>query len=245
MLPLTVLIEIVTFRVNGVALFESNAFFLVSAVPWLAMVVLSGTERFGRVGSTLSFLSLLAGVIATFPEVANHSWLTLTALAVLALVDGRSAEQRLNGALIARVQVATVLFYSGLHKLVSGIWFDGTMLRSMPKLSESIPITILERAFQVLGASSAADAAFTVASNVTWLSELITGLGMLFAPVASLAMWLAIFMLFVIELAAHEFIFGSVMLILVSMSFRTRWIRGLCLLAIGALVCQLFWATIA
>lgn len=244
MLPFTVFIEIVSLKANGAAIFDSSAFFLISAVPWFAIVVLSGTERYGRIGSSLAFLSLLIGIVMTFPDVSNHSWLTLASLGVLSLLDGRSPSQRLHGALVARVQVAAVLFYSGLHKFASGLWFDGTMLGSTTRFSESGPIVLLERAFHAVGVASAPETALTFASNATWLGEVTTGLGLLIAPVAVPAMILAILMLIVIEVAAHEFIFGAVMLILLSMSFNARWVCGLCLLAVATVGVRVLWMMI-
>lgn len=238
LIPLTVLLEIVQLRAGATEMFASSPVFLAAALPWLAIVLLSGTKRFGRLGSSLAFLSLLIGIIITFPSISNHSWLTLTVLAVLALLDGRSPSQRVNAALVARVQVAAVLFYSGLQKLAAGLWLDGTMLGHAPRFSESAPIVWIEQCLALLGVNSASETALSIASMGTWIGELLSGVGLLFAPTAAIALVFAIVMLVVIELAAHEFIFGSLMLILFSMSFRSRWLRGVSVLALVALTLQ-------
>jgi hypothetical protein len=155
-----------------------------------------------------------------FPGAGNHSYLELILCLLLAAFDTGLGEERRILLRAVRWMTCVVFFYAGLQKLVHGYYFHGELLTfSMatdtfrPVMQLLLPSAEFARLSRFTG--KAGDGPYfttsplvLVLSNATWVGEM--ALAPLFAlrRTRTAAVACAILFLFLVEAAAHEFVFG-------------------------------------
>ena len=159
---------------------------------------------------------------ATFPYVANHTFLRLIVMLLLAVPNPQALrESRLVHAAIGWT-TAIVLFYTGFQKILYGTYFHGQYLAYMISFTDRfksafawlVPQAELTR-LRAIEAPVPGSGPFTVdapvfliLSNLVYVAEIALAVGLLWPRTRRMAIWLTIGMLFVIELSAREVFFG-------------------------------------
>lgn len=169
-------------------------------------------------------------VLLSVPFVANHAFLELMLLLLLATLD--EGEER-EGALLLRalrVSLAVFFFHTGLQKLLWGYWFDGQFLAYMAGTDETFAVFFAQllpaeemarlHSYNVPGSwTPRPDAGpyrvdwlpFVLLSNGIYLGEMAAGIGMLIPRLRVAAGVLALGLLVGIEAGARELTFGALM----------------------------------
>lgn len=194
-----------------------------------------------------------------FPRTGNHLFLGVVVSLLLALIDHtRDEERRLRSdALLA--MVILVFAWSGVHKLLHGLWFRGETLAWLA--SSRADVAAVLRPFMSddlaaeLGAASRATegsgpfrlrGGWVLVSNAVWLGELLV-LGLWHPRLRALAPKLLLGLAWVVQLVAHEWEFALLLTtMLLPAPSRLRWVAalGVILLALMRLgvVPAPFWA---
>jgi hypothetical protein len=189
--------------------------------------LLGWRDRFGLAAVTTAGLLLLGVVVSVFPDNANHHFLALLLLALIALagspVAGAPPEAR--AALQSMRWIAAIgVFWAGVWKLWYGHWLGGEFLAyrlaNDPGFEHVLGFLVpaAERArLAGLGLAVGAgpyrpEAPWLVAvSNATWMAEIALPFGLLFAPTRRGAMVATIALFLAIQLGAREIFFGGLM----------------------------------
>ncbi len=183
-------------------------------------------DRFAVPAVWAALLVVLAQVIWRFPGTANHLYLEFICLAVLAVCrrDSRGADEA--AALSAlRLVTATVLFHTGLQKVLYGTWFQGDFLAFMVGIDDRfgsafawlLPADELARLasydrkitgagpYRVTGSTAPI---FLLASNVVWIAEMILPVLLLVARTRWVAAVAGLALIVGIQANAREVAFG-------------------------------------
>ena len=162
-------------------------------------------------------------VVSVFPHNANHQYLAIVWLALIALArdEGREAWTAVSA---MRWIVAAGLVWSGVMKLVSGYWLGGEFLAHRIALDPGfarvfaaiLPDAELARLVALenrIGAGPfRAEAPWlVVVSNVTWLAEILLPIGLLVARTRTLSLAALIGLMIAIQLGAREIFFAGLM----------------------------------
>lgn len=208
-----------------------------------AICFLAGLNRKTRhVALFAATLMQLSRFVADFPGAANHYYIELTCIALLAF--GYRPESKPDREQNEHSQAETfkwlpliVLLYSGLQKLLYGTYFNGVYLgfmirhderfskgfrwffseETMERLQETAP----EGPFRLLSAFE------LMVSNASYLGEIAAGVGLLFARTRKAAAIFAIVLVASIEFVALEVFFGLLFASLMMFYFRRPWVLWL------------------
>jgi hypothetical protein len=176
-------------------------------------------RRLAFAGLALSHLYL---VWTEFPVAGNHAYFELLLCAVCALLDPHERRERHLLLQSVRWMVISILFYSGVHKLLYGYYFRGQYLAYALWMDTFRPVLRLllpSGEFERLAAYSRdvgqgpylVDAPlFVAASNGVYVAEIGLALLLLWRPTRILGVLGAVTLLLAIEAAAREFFFGLV-----------------------------------
>jgi hypothetical protein len=198
------------------------------ATALVACAIAGWGDRWARLATGVSSLLLLGVVASVFPDNANHQFLALFLLAILALAEGDPADADRNHAAALQAMrwlVVVGIFWAGAMKLYYGYFVGGEFLswriahdpgfaRVLGPLLPAAELARLVGAGSEVGAGPfRADAwALIAVSNITWLAEIVLPPLLLwhrtrrFAMVASIALFLAI------QIGAREVFFGGLMI---------------------------------
>lgn len=179
----------------------------------------------------------VAQAALAFPRTGNHVFLGVVVSLLIALAD----DDERSDALLSLVLLSFV--WSGVHKLVHGLWFRGetlawllvsradvaAVLRPFLSDADATRLGALSRTVEGSG-PFVLTGAWLVVSNAVWLGELAMGalwwrgLRRFARPVALVVVW-------AVQLVAHEWEFA---LLLTNMLVTSR--RARCLVALGVVV---------
>jgi hypothetical protein len=198
-------------------------------------------DRFAQPALFVAFAIVAASVASTFPHNANHQFMALLLLILIALVgrDEHEFEANANGALQAARWIAAIgLGWAGLMKLYYGYWFEAEFLAHRVAhdpgfarvLGLLIPGPELARLTGLglevgAGPFRAAAPLLVLISNLTWITECVLPIGFFFARTRLFSVLAAIAMMGVIQLAAREIFFGGLMLGLLLLYFEKDRVR--------------------
>lgn len=181
----------------------------------------------------------LARIAVTFPITYNHLALeTVFAFAQAITAADEPDEQQLLLQFV-RACLVSVLFWTGLQKLLHGCYFDGGFLATMvahdPRFADSLAVLFPDEVARIVALGpprpGAGPYAFQSApaialSNSVWLLEMVAPLLLLSARTRPAGLLLVGGMLLAIELIARELVFGvlftgSLMTFLPAKHYRT------------------------
>ncbi len=160
---------------------------LVAAVTLCVAAGLSLRAGAGSLPACIALPAVLAQVVWRFPYTANHLYLELVCVLLLALVPRDSEGEGEAHALAAlRWTTALVLFHTGLQKLFYGAYFQGEFLALMAGTEERfgrvfrwlLPeaeltrLSGLDRKATGAGPYRVDAPLFALASNLVWMAEL-------------------------------------------------------------------------
>ncbi len=226
---------------------------VVLAAIYTALLALGLMPRFRRLALGAAAAVTLAQIVWTFPFVANHTFLRLFALGLLALpVPGSLAERRLAHAALGWL-TAIVLFYTGFQKLVHGTYFQGQYLGYMVSLTdrfggvfqgllpaqEFIRLKGIGTPVPGAGPYAVDGIVFVVLSNLVYLVEMALGVALLWRRTRVAAISLILAMIVLIELGARELFFGVLFCNLVLVMHPRDLGRALLPVSIGLYVLAL------
>lgn len=224
-----------------------------------ALCVLALAGR-GRLACQLALPLALALVVRGHPRTANHTFLALVLLGLLALLDPDRDDE---GALLIqslRWLAILVFFWAGVQKALSGLYFRGEFLTWMvangldrwPQVfGPLIPQPELERLSSLprfaagVGPYRADSWLLVLASNAVWIGEIALALGMLLRRTREAAALGAIALVVLIQLAPREWMFALLYVPLLLLFVRGEWNRRLLpafLLLYGLLLAALLGA---
>jgi hypothetical protein len=172
-------------------------------------------------------LALAATVTAlqlawTFPYIANHTYLRLLALGLLALPGpGSLRERRLAHAALGWT-AAIVLFYTGFQKLVYGTYFQGQYLAYMISLTDRfghvfewlVPAGEWTRLKAIgepvpgAGPYTVDGTAFLALSNLVYVLEIGLAAGLIWCRTRRAAIWMTLGLIVLVQFGAREVFFG-------------------------------------
>jgi len=206
-------------------------------------------DRWARPAVGLAFAIELAVVASVFPDNANHQFMALLLLALLALVGSESPERERDAraALQSMRWIAALgLAWAGVMKVVYGYWLGGEFLAYRIAIDPGFAAVfgLLLPADEIARLTSLANepgagpfrsdaAVLLLLSNGTWIAELALPIGLFFSRTRAAAMLCSIGLMLAIEAAAREIFFGGLMLgLLLAYAERDRlgpllpWIGG-------------------
>jgi hypothetical protein len=186
--------------------------------------LLGWIPRLERLATAAAALAMAADLVSVFPENANHQYVGLVAMGLLAL--GRSrvpAEEQLvlQG---LRWLIPIGFFWAGAQKLLYGYWFGGeflavrvatdpsfaTVLAPFLSAEELARLSALQPS-RGAGPYRVTEPLFLLVSNGTWLAELLLAPLLLIRRTRLLAAVGVIVFMVAIELGAREIFFGMLM----------------------------------
>ena len=221
------------------------------SLPFVTLVAAGAFTRWHRGAFAMLALMHARLVWSELPVTGNHAYLEVYLCALLAFLDGDSAEE----AALLRSSVlwlaVIVFFYSGVQKLVHGYYFDGSMLTYSMSTNSFRPIVGLLIGPDELarisrftgqpgdGPYASSSLPLIVAANGVWLAELILPVFLLMRRTRTVAIAGSLALITGIELAARELFFGLVFTNALILSAPVLWQRtalGLVALLSGALI---------
>jgi hypothetical protein len=183
-----------------------------------------------------------------FPQAGNHAYLGLILCLALAFLDPRvGGEDRLLRQSVCWL-TATVLFWSGMQKIVHGYYFEGEQLAYAAWIDSFRPVLAMLMPAEELarlvgygrevgdGPYRVAGAFFIAVSNGVYIAELLLAAMLGWRRTRMIAVFLALVLLVCVEAAARELFFG----LLFANSLLLFWPRGLHRKALGVFAVVLF-----
>ena len=217
----------------------------------LAAAVVHGRWRRIALGS---FAVLQAWyVIAHFPHTGNHRYLEMVVAFLLAFLDDEDELERQLALRSLRWIVVTVLFYSGLQKLVHGYWFRGQFLaysawreHFRAALETVLPGAELERLSSYTAAVGdgpylVSTPTLAVISNAVWILEIALAVLLIPRTTRKFAWIAACTFVLATEIVARELMFGVEFIAALSLfAWRdvTRWMVVPAAIVLAVLVCM-------
>lgn len=197
--------------------------------------------------------------VLAFPRTGNHLFLGVVVSLLLALIDHARPEERhlRSDALLAIVIL--VFAWSGVHKVLHGLWFRGETLAWLATSRGDVaavlrPFLSDELAAELGAASRVNDGsgpfrlrgAWLLVSNAVWLGELLV-LGLWHPRLRAHAPKLLLGLAWAVQLVAHEWEFALLLTtMLLPAASRLRWVAALAVIALALLrlgvVPAPFWA---
>jgi hypothetical protein len=190
---------------------------------------LSFWRRGARFAALLALPILLYQMVWHFPHTANHFYLSLWGVAMLACFGSLSADSDEDNALqlqILQWSVLIVLFYSGFQKLVYGSYFQADFLayqigtkeifadlfRHVLPADELTRLRAIDPTQDGAGPYRTTSLALLSISNAVYLAEIALPLALLYRRSRTMAAWLAIAFVGFLQAGAREILFGLLML---------------------------------
>lgn len=188
-----------------------------------------------RLAAGLAALPVAIDLVWAFPDHANHQYVALVCMAIVALFDPERPEEA--GAALGGLRWLVVLglAWAGLQKLLYGYYFDGTFLSFAIAqrdtfaaafawiLSDAEIVRLTALPFREgAGPFRAEGPWLDWLANATWIAEIGLAGGMLFARTRVLAAGGAMALIAMIELAAREVFFGMIMFALLLLFWPGR-----------------------
>jgi len=194
--------------------------------------LLGWMERFALPAVLCALLLELITVASVFPHNANHQFLAIALLALIALAHpgvgpGPRPDPGDAGSAVASMRwiVLAGLVWSGVMKLAYGYWLGGEFLSYRIALdpgfarvfSPIVPDAEMARLLALenrIGAGPfRADAPLLVAvSNLTWIAEIALPIGLLVPRMRTFAMGALLALMVAIQVGARELFFAGLML---------------------------------
>lgn len=221
--------RVVTAAVRGtppVALWLESSALIVLALATTSATVLPERRRIAVV-TGLSATFIVAA--SSFPATANHTFLTLFVLLILALPNSNSPADA-QAALNAVTWLAgAVFFWAGIQKLVHGAWFRGQFVavelagsaRFHFPLSYLLPSHELERLRELgrplpgVGPYLLESWSGRACSLLVPMAEILAGLFVAFRPRKTSTVVAASIVLLCIEVVAREISFGAILTLMI------------------------------
>lgn len=211
--------------------------FGLAAAGMTGCAIVGWTDRWSRQAVVVAFVILFVVVAAVFPENANHQFLALVLLALIALsmsapdqvdADRRTALQSMRWIAIGG------LAWAGIMKLLYGVWFEGEFLAYRiardPDFAFALGWILPEPELaRLIGLGKEVGAGpfrvqsipLIMISNLTWIAELLLPIGLLLPRTRKAALVASVLFVGAIEVGAREFFFGAMMIGLLLL-FATR-----------------------
>ncbi len=186
-----------------------------------------------------------------FPQTPNHGLLELVCLLLVAALDIDDAGERKLLGQSLRWVTAIVLFQAGLQKVLYGTWFDGQfigyMIAADDRFASAFRFLVSSEELARLKGHAALDAGsgpFSVdslpvllASNGTWIFEMLAPIFLLVRRTRTIAAIASIVFVALIEAASRELLFGLLFINLLLLFPAGDWNRrAFPLLALAYLV---------
>ena len=210
-------------------------FGLVVALP---ISLMPGRQRMGTV---IAAAMVLIIHVLLFPTAANHLMLILLGLLVLAFFDITKDDEALIALASLRWMTLIVLFSTGLQKVLYGTYFQGEFLAW--KIAHSDRFTTfwqyavsaeeidrlrrLAAGAKDAGVYRTQDLALLLASNASYLAELILPWLLLLRRTRPVALIATVAFLVLVEAGAREVFFGVLFVNLVLLFSSRSWVRAL------------------
>jgi len=211
---------------------SSPGFYGAIALALGVCALLGWRDRFAA-GSVRGALILeLVMVVCAFPENGNHQYLAIVWLSLIALarfgVEGASRRASADEARVALQAIRWIvvggLAWSGVMKLRYGYWLGGEFLSfriatdpgfawifaPLVPDAELARLVALENRIGA-GPFRAQAPLLVVASNLTWLAEIVLPAGLLWARTRRLALLGSLLLMAAIQAGAREFFFAGLM----------------------------------
>ncbi len=208
----------------------------------LVVVGLAGlVPRLSLWASRLAALLVVAQIAITMPFTANHVFLELLCLGLLALLDESKQDEDELLLVAIRWLSAVFFFYTGLQKVLWGRYFDGQLLGYLTATEDRfawffqhfIPTVEFER-LRAIGPPRAGAGPYRVdsllflaVSNSVYVFEMLAGVLLLVARTRWMAAIAAIGFVIMVELGAREIIFGALMINLLLLFVPGQWNKKL------------------
>lgn len=204
-------------------LYGAGSWLTASELVFMGLAVaLAATSRLAWAIGSMAVVSVLE-VVATFPATANHGWLQMAVLLLLAsyAAPGRRVEEPLR---LLQWLCAAVIALTGVQKLLHGTWSQAQFIATyvdvkagfgfMMKLIDPVGVEALRYVDESqLGAGPIRSyhPLMIAISNLVWILELLIPAGLLWKRTRSAVAWFAIFFFLMIQFSAREFTFGILM----------------------------------
>jgi len=218
----------------------------------LAMVTaaIGCTPGFSRGATRVAVLVVLAQLVHSMPDTANHVYLEVVVFLFLALLDPRDGPEATLLMQALRWFIAIFFAYTGIQKVVYGYYFDGQFLAYMAATEDRfalvfqylIPAAELER-LQAFNEVALADGRHQVAidagpyrvnaplfvamSNLVYVFEIVAPILLMFRRTRTAAALSIIAFVVLIELGAREITFGMLMSNLALLYLAGPWVKRL------------------
>ena len=174
-----------------------------------------------------------------FPAAANHAGLLALVFVVLATFDLGDDEEALAARAALRWLTVIVLFSTGLQKVLHGTYFHGDFLawqlahdaRFLSFLQFTVSADEIARLQALAGGATdvgtyrSSDVMLLIASNVSYLGELLLPIALVWKRTRALAIPAAIALFVLIEAGAREIFFGVLFLNMLGLFAERDWIR--------------------
>jgi hypothetical protein len=201
---------------------------LLGLAPWLRM-------RMTRIATLL----LLAQVVVTFPITANHVFLEVLVMALLAFLDESREDESVLLLRSLRGMTVIFFFYTGLQKVLYGTYFDGQFLGWVTASQDRFawlfqhvidPAELARLREQGTGQAGTGpftvdSTLFVVMSNAVYVFEMGAALLLLWPRTRAATAIASILFVVAIEAGAREFVFGAMMIGLLMLFLPLSWLR--------------------
>lgn len=210
---------------------------------FLSLTFLAGlNKRWNAQAGDAALVVVLVQVLFDLPFTANHHYLELCLLLVLSLFSGQREDESDLALKGLRWLTAIALFQTGLQKLLYGYYFNGSMFVFMASvqsrfadffgrfMAEDELLRIQSYGWPAqtgAGPYLVASLAIVVMANATWILEMLLPVGLMTDRFRRVALWLAVAMIIVIEIAAREVFLGALFINLLLLFSRGNLNRKL------------------
>ncbi len=224
------------------------------ALAMTAAAVASFVPPVSRAGVAVAAALMLGMVVRHMPTTANHEFLELFLVSLLAFCDLRIAAERALFIRTARWLAILVLFWSGTQKVIFGSYFHGEFLSFSVAASDAFRDTLGRllpdaevarlRSIDPFGSPSGpfrvGAPLFLVASNGAYLGEIGLSLALVFPRTRVRAAVGMMVLVVLIEIAAREVFFGGLSMLLLMMFVAPRLSRRVLPLVLVVYAAALF-----
>ena len=229
--------------VGATAVIVEAAFWLLNKLGYRGFVVAGVSLWATRAAAVL----VVAQIALTMPFTANHVFLELLCLALLAFLDESKADEDELLLQAMRWLTAVFFFYAGLQKVLYGRYFDGQFLAFMAAtqdrfadffryfMSDEAFVQLRAHELPKLGAGPyrVDSLLFLAISNSVYIFEMVAGILLLVRKARPFTALAIIAFVIVIEIAAREIVFGALMVNLALLFIPGRWNQWLFGLFVG------------
>lgn len=216
----------------------------------LTLCAFSSLTRFGRFAPILALPPLLIRLSWSGLWIPNHTFLVFFCVLLTAVLDPDRDDESVLLLQSLRWLTAMVLFYTGLQKVMHGLWFRGEFLTWMVGRGNDnwrwvfgwlVPEEEVQRLFGLgygpdTGPYRVQSTALLLLSNLTYVAEMALPVLLVIRRTRVAATLVAILFVFTIQLAPREFMFVLCFTNLLILFLPVGWNRRLApLIALGYL----------